>query len=205
MLECRAMIKRAGILALQGDYAAHALMLENLGVETATVRRPSQLTGIEMLVLPGGESTTISMLLDISGLRAPLAELVRSGLPTLATCAGTVLVASTLLGDCGTVSVTPLGLLNATVDRNAYGRQRESFQGNVDVNWQALGVDDGQNEFPGVFIRAPQITNPQSGCDVVGTDGETIAMVRQGNLLAATFHPELSGDSRIHQAVVNFR
>lgn len=190
---------------MQGDFAAHGQMLESLGIETVTVRRPVQLNNIGMLVLPGGETTTMSMLLDISGLRDPLAKLIRSGVPTLATCAGTVLVASKLLGDTGTVRVTPLGLLNATVDRNAYGRQRESFQGEVVVDWPALGLEDGQGDFPGVFIRAPQITDLGEGCIAVGTEGDILAMVRQGNLLAATFHPELSGDPRIHQAVVNFR
>lgn len=189
---------------MQGDFAAHAQMLESLGVATVAVRRPAQLDGLEMLVLPGGETTTMSMLLDLSGLRMPLAELIQSGVPTLATCAGTVLVASKLLGDNGTVSVTPLGLLNATVDRNAYGRQRESFQGEVVVDWAALGLEGTDGSFPGVFIRAPQITDLGQGCVAVGTEGETLAMVRQGNLLAATFHPELSGDPRIHQAVVNF-
>ena len=189
---------------MQGDFSAHAQMLERLDVATITVRRPAQLADIGMLVLPGGESTTMSMLLDVSGLRDPLAKLIRSGLPTLATCAGAVLVASRLLGDSGTISVTPLGLLNATVDRNAYGRQRESFQAEVTVDWPALGLENSEASFPGVFIRAPQITDLQDSCVAIGTHGENLAMVRQGNLLATTFHPELSGDPRIHQAVLDF-
>jgi 5'-phosphate synthase pdxT subunit len=195
-------ISRVGILALQGDFAAHARMLGRLGADSREVRAPADLDGIQALVMPGGESTTMSLLLDISGLRGPLAELIRGGLPVLATCAGVILLARELRHDNGSVGVKILSLLDAVVDRNAYGRQVNSFEAELAVDWNALGVEDARQGFHGVFIRAPQIAEyTEHVTPVARLAGEVVA-VRQGNIVAATFHPELSGDNRLHAAVL---
>ncbi|MCH7471763.1 pyridoxal 5'-phosphate synthase glutaminase subunit PdxT [bacterium] len=198
------MSKIAGILALQGDFAAHAKVLATLGVEARLVRRPDDLSGIDWLVLPGGESTTMSLLLDHTGLRNPLRALITGGMPTLATCAGVILLAQRLMGDDGSVKVQPFGLLDATVDRNAFGRQADSFEAGLIIDWHALGSDDSQPAFRGVFIRAPRIATPGAQVQIIGQLDSEPVLVRQGNILAATFHPELSGDSRLHAAVLGF-
>lgn len=194
----------AGILALQGDYEKHRKSLKRLGLRVRYVRSAEDLTGLAMVVLPGGESTTMSLLLDSTGLRAPLHDAIAAGLPTLATCAGTILLARELQGDTGSRKVDPLGLLDATVDRNSYGRQVDSFRTVVEIDWALLGVDDPKPMLPAWFIRAPRILGPGPDTHVVARyEGEIIA-VRQGNILAITFHPELSRDTRIHAAVLGF-
>jgi pyridoxal 5'-phosphate synthase pdxT subunit len=208
LLEWRAVKLRVGVLALQGDFAAHARALEALGCAVELVRRPAQLVGLKALAMPGGESTTMSLLLDASGLRQPLAEALSptarggGGLPVLATCAGVILLAQRLEGDSGSVKVQPLGLLDATVSRNAYGRQVDSFEAPLDIDWAALGTEGSAAQFHGVFIRAPRIVacgaKVQTACQL---DGEPV-LLRQGHLLAATFHPELSADLRLHAALL---
>lgn len=189
-------------MALQGDFAAHARALGRLGADCREVRAPADLGSIQALMMPGGESTTMSLLLDSSGLRAPLTELIKAGLPVLATCAGAIMLARELRHDNGSVKVETLGLLDAVVDRNAYGRQVNSFEAQLLVDWAALGIDDWRSEFHGVFIRAPQITEyAEHVKPIARLDGEVVA-VRQGNIVAATFHPELSGDERLHAAVL---
>lgn len=198
------MKKLAGILALQGDYAKHQKSLKRLGLSTRLVRMPQELDGLSMLVLPGGESTTMSMLLDSTGLREPLRELIASGLPTLATCAGSILLARELTGDNGSRKVQTMGLLDAIVDRNSYGRQVDSFETSVALDWPLLGMSDAEPAMPAWFIRAPRILSPGLDVQIVAQyDGEIVA-VRQGNILAITFHPELSRDSRLHAAVLGF-
>jgi len=204
LLELRAMTKRAGILALQGDYAVHSSMLESLGMEPVLVKRPAALEQIGMLVLPGGESTTMSLLLDYSGLREPLTETIRNGLPTLATCAGAILLSRELRNDSGSVHVKPLGLLDCVAERNAYGRQVDSFQAAIDVDWPRLDTEGQASPFRAVFIRAPRLFDPGGECRVLASHGDEICMVRQGNIVAATFHPELSGSAAIHRAVAGF-
>ncbi len=194
----------AGILALQGDYEKHRKSLKRLGLRVRYVRSPEDLSGLSMIVLPGGESTTMSLLLDSTGLREPLREAISAGLPTLATCAGTILLARELQGDTGSRQVDTLGLLHATVDRNSYGRQVDSFETTIEINWQLIGGLADDAPIPAWFIRAPRILEPAAGVEVVAKyDGEIVA-VRQGNMLAITFHPELSKDSRIHAAVLGF-
>ncbi|MBN2082663.1 pyridoxal 5'-phosphate synthase glutaminase subunit PdxT [bacterium] len=197
------MTKRAGVLALQGDFAAHAKLLARLDVEAVEVRRPDQLTGLSALMLPGGESTTMSLLLDSSGLREPLRALIAGGLPVLATCAGVILLADTLEGDHGSLPVTPLGLLHATVNRNAYGRQVNSFEARLRVDWPALGAAESAADFHGVFIRAPQIAKWRADVVPVAWEGPDVVAVRQDNIVAASFHPELTADPRFHAAVLN--
>ena len=191
---------RAGILALQGDFAAHARMLDAIGIEQRFVRRPEQLEGLDMLCLPGGESTTMSMLLDASGLREPLTAAIRTGLPVLATCAGMILLARGLKNDSGSVQVRPLGLLDATIDRNAYGRQVDSFEDSIRVDWAALDSADS-GPMNGVFIRAPRILEHGESAREVAWHGGECVMLRQGNILAAAFHPEIALDPRLHSAL----
>jgi 5'-phosphate synthase pdxT subunit len=183
---------KAGVLALQGAFREHREVLDALDVEAVEVRVPEQLSGLDALFLPGGESTTIGKLLETSGLRDPLGAALRDGLPVFATCAGLILLATDVRDDHGVHTPGPLGALDCTVARNAYGRQRESFEAGVDVD----GLD---GEFPGVFIRAPVVERVGGGVEVLATHDEHPVLVREGAIWAATFHPELSGDLRLHQ------
>ena len=181
-----------GILALQGNVAEHAAALRRLGVEPKFIRRPDDLDGVAALVLPGGESTTMSMLLDSSGLRAPLVDWVHQGRPTLGTCAGLVLLAERVLD--GREDQVGLGGLGVAVRRNGYGRQRFSFEAPVEMV--------GEDPMVGVFIRAPRIEAVDEGVEVLATfEGEPVA-VASGSLLACAFHPELAEDDRLHQRLV---
>jgi 5'-phosphate synthase pdxT subunit len=201
---------QTGVLALQGAFQAHAAVLARLGAAVREVRSPADLAGLHALCLPGGESTTMSLLLDTSGLRAPLhlalAPAAEGGraLPVLATCAGSILLARQLSGDSGSRKVDTLGLLDATVSRNAFGRQVASFEAELAADWPVLGPGAASNtgSFHAVFIRAPRFTALGPGVEVALRLGDEPVLVRQGNLLAATFHPELSGDDRIHRALL---
>lgn len=193
---------RIGILALQGDFAAHARMLCPLGANCREVRTPADISGIQALVMPGGESTTMSLLLDSTGLREPLAALIRGGLPVLATCAGVILLARELCRDDGSIPVETMGLLDAVVCRNAYGRQVNSFEADLTVDWPALNSAEDGREFHGVFIRAPRIAEYGSGVKPVARLEEEVVAIRQGPILATAFHPELSGDPRLHAALL---
>ncbi len=176
-------------------------MLTLLGLTPVLVRAPADLAGLSLICLPGGESTTMSLLLDDTGLRGPLSAAIAGGLPTLATCAGAILLARELQGDTGSLKVEPLRLLDAVINRNAYGRQVDSFTTELTVDWDALDAPDG-GMLQGVFIRAPRIENlGPSVKPVVFHNGEAVA-VRQGRMLACEFHPELAGDPRLHAAVL---
>ncbi len=177
---------RVGILAMQGDFTPHRTAVERLGHEPVRVRYPHQFGEIDALILPGGESTTIGMLLERWGLVAPLLEAARGGLPVWGTCAGTILLASEVEGS----DQFRLGLMEIAVRRNAYGRQVDSFEADLRFD----GLDETVR---GVFIRAPIITRVWGDARAIAThEGETIG-VCQGRLLATTFHPELAGDDRI--------
>lgn len=180
-----------GVLSLQGDFAKHEQAFGSLGVETRRVADAASLASCHALVLPGGESTTQLRLLEVTGLRAPL-EAFAGQRPVLATCAGLILLARSLTGG-GRVPVPPLGVLDVEVERNAYGRQIDSFQD--DVRLKALGGE----RFPAVFIRAPRIRTLGAGVEVVARRGEEPVGVRQGRILALCFHPELTGDRRLHR------
>lgn len=186
---------RVGVLALQGDVPEHAAAVERvLGEESVVpVLGPADLLRVSALLLPGGESTTLSRLLDEEGLRAPLKERLEGGLPALATCAGLILLARELEPSPGGRDPETLGLLSVKVRRNDYGRQVESFEAPVDLQ----GLSGGP--FPAAFIRAPRILRVDTGVEVLGSwDGSPVA-VRQGNLWGLTFHPELSSDERLHR------
>ena len=177
-----------GILALQGNVREHEAALERLGAPAVRVRRPQDLEGVTALVLPGGESTTMSMLLDSSGLRAPVTEWVQQGNPTLGTCAGLVLLAERV--EDGRPDQVGFGGLDLTIRRNGYGRQRFSFESSVEA--PSLG-----NPFVGVFIRAPKIVET-GDVEVLGTlEGEPV-LVKRGSLIGCAFHPELTDDDRLH-------
>jgi 5'-phosphate synthase pdxT subunit len=182
---------KAGVLALQGAFREHREVLDALGVDSVEVRTPDELVGIEALFLPGGESTTMTKLLDSSGLREPVRDRIGGGLAVFATCAGVILLAREVLD--GRADQEPLGVLDATVRRNAYGRQRESFEASLDVS----GLGGGA--FAGVFIRAPSIEGVGDEVEVLATHEDQPVLIRDGRVWGATFHPELSGDLRLHE------
>ncbi len=183
-----------GVLALQGDFREHQQSLERLEVETRQIRRPTDLNGVTALVLPGGESTTIGRLATLYGMIDPLREAIRGGLPTLGTCAGLIFLAAEVVKDGPPL----LEVLDVVVERNAFGRQNESFENLVDVE----GLD---TPIVGVFIRAPRVVGVGPDVRVLATHAEQIVMVRQGNVLAAAFHPELTDDLRIHEMLLSMR
>ena len=185
-----------GLLTLQGDYEKHRQAFAALGRETRGVRRPGELEGLGGLVIAGGESTTLTRLVDRVGLREPLRAFAARR-PVLGTCAGLIMLARATADEGrADFGVEPLGLLDCTVRRNGYGRQIDSFTAPVGID-----VLDGSPEpFPAVFIRAPRITAVGPEVDVVAQhDGEPVA-VRQGHLLGLAFHPELTDDLRLHRA-----
>lgn len=178
---------KIGVLALQGAVREHLRMLERAGAEATAVKRPEQLAGLDGLVIPGGESTTIGKLMHQYGLSEPIREMAASGKPLFGTCAGLILLAKRIEG----AESAHLALMDITVRRNAFGRQRESFETDLPV----AGVAD---DFRAVFIRAPYITEAGPGVDVLSRIDDKIVAVRQGHLLASAFHPELTEDVRMH-------
>ena len=176
---------RTGILALQGDVGEHARALRACGADPVEVRSPSDLEGVDALVIPGGESTTMLKLIDRYELRDPLVKRIEAGLPVLGTCAGAVVLASRT-----TDGEAPLGVLDLSVRRNAYGSQRESFEAEIEVA--------GVGPLTAVFIRAPVFEDPGPGVEVLAAWAERPVVVRSGRLLATAFHPELSGTPALH-------
>lgn len=171
------------MLALQGGFSNHLGMLRAVGLDAREVRTAAELDGLDALVLPGGESTTMTLGIERDALAAPLADFVRSGRPVLATCAGAILL------DDG-----HLGLLDISCERNSYGPQTRSFEGSV-------ALEDG-GVFPGVFIRAPRITRVGDAVEVIATLGGDPVAVRDGPITACTFHPELTTDTTFHRQLI---
>lgn len=192
-------MKPVGILALQGDYEKHRQSFDALGVETFGVRRAGELDRISGLVIPGGESTTLTRLVDRVELRRPLLEFARE-MPLMGTCAGLIMLARRLVDErFEDFGVEPLGLLDCDVRRNGYGRQIDSFTAGLDIR----ALDGSDEPFPAVFIRAPRLTRIGPQVEVIAAvDGEPAA-VRQGRILGMTFHPELTDDRRFHQAFLD--
>ncbi len=186
---------KVGVLSLQGAFREHREVLDALGVEVVEVRMPSDLGALDALILPGGESTTMSQLLDSSEVREPLGALVTDGLPVLGTCAGMILLAREVLD--GRPDQQSFGAIDCSVRRNGYGRQRDSFEAALDVR----GLGGGP--FPGVFIRAPRVESAGPGVEVLATHEDVPVLMRSGSVWVSSFHPELSGDLRIHQLFVN--
>jgi 5'-phosphate synthase pdxT subunit len=199
---------KVGILALQGAIDAHARMLEAVGATPVEVRRPDQLDDVEALVLPGGESTTMSRLLGRNELFDPIAARLADGMPALGTCAGMILLASTVLD--GRDDQRSFGALDIVVRRNAFGRQVDSFETDLQVHGLARrsmtpappGGAERADVVHAVFIRAPFVESVGPDVEVLAAvDGHPV-LVRQGPVLATAFHPELSGDPRVHEALV---
>jgi 5'-phosphate synthase pdxT subunit len=184
---------KIGVLAIQGDFDAHRRRLEELGAEVVLVRKPEQLDEIDGLILPGGESTTFLKVLGEAGLQK-LKDFVQAK-PTFGTCAGCIMLAT----EVENPPQKGLGAMDITVRRNAYGRQIDSFIAPASV---AEAVEAGGGPLEMVFIRAPKITGVGAGVDVMVKDGDEPVLVRQGKTMAATFHPELSEDKRVHEEFV---
>jgi len=186
--------KPFGVLALQGDFAEHAAMLRAVGALPVEVRLPADLAGIDALIIPGGESTTIARLLEIYELREPLRRLGADGLPIWGTCAGAILLAKR----AGDLDRPNLALMDIDTRRNAFGRQVDSFEADLDV-----ACMDG-DPFHAIFIRAPIIERAGAAVETLATlpDG-TIVAAREANLIATSFHPELTGDQRFHRLFVD--
>jgi 5'-phosphate synthase pdxT subunit len=188
-----------GVLAIQGAVREHIALLEAAGAHAVPVKHPADLAQISGIVLPGGESTTISKLAVIDGLMEPLRDFAASGLPMYGSCAGMILLADRILD--GRPDQESIGGIDMTVRRNAFGRQVDSFEGGIDLE----GIDGGP--FPGVFIRAPWVEEIGARVEVIGRVGAgaaagRIVAVRDRNLIATSFHPELTGDTRVHQYFV---
>jgi 5'-phosphate synthase pdxT subunit len=185
------------VLALQGDVGEHLAALTRLGVASLLVRLPADLERVDALVLPGGESTTLMMLLDSAQLREPLASRLAAGMPALGTCAGMILLATEVLD--GRSDQRPLSAIDISVRRNAFGRQTASFETDLDVKEMSAPMH-------AVFIRAPAIERVGAGVDVLASvevEGSTrVVCAREGVVTVASFHPELAGDDRLHRMLV---
>lgn len=183
---------KIGVLAVQGAFREHEQMLRDLGADVVQVRLQPHLEGLEGLVIPGGESTAIGKLMRAYGLVAPIRAQFQQGMPVFGTCAGMIIMANRIHGG----DEPHLGLMDVEVNRNSFGRQRESFE--TDLEIPAIGATPDQ-PFPAVFIRAPHIASVGSDVQVLSRYEDRVVAVRQGNALALSFHPELTGDNRIHQ------
>jgi 5'-phosphate synthase pdxT subunit len=185
---------RVGVLALQGAFSAHSRALAELGATTSEIRTPAQLEAVDALVMPGGESTTMSMLLESSGLFDPIAERLSDRLPVLGTCAGMILLATDVID--GRSDQRSFGAVDLAIRRNAYGRQVDSFETDLDV--AGLGPEGTAGRFHAVFIRAPWVERVGPSVEVLAEHEGHAVLARQGAVMVAAFHPELSGDNRIH-------
>lgn len=187
-------MRKIGVLALQGAFREHIVMLRQLGAEALPIRWPEQLKGLEGLIIPGGESTTIGKLMTEYKLGEEVQKLASEGLPLFGTCAGMVLLAKRVIG----LDLQPLAVIDIEVRRNAFGRQVDSFE------TELLIPVLGQNPFPGVFIRAPWIERSGDGVESIAQlqDG-TIVAAKGENILVSAFHPELTDDTRLHEYFLN--
>lgn len=186
----RPLTARAGVLGLQGDFAEHLATLDRIGVDGVDVRRPEQLDEIDALIIPGGESTTIGKLASQYGIVEKLRDRAAEGMPVWGTCAGAIFIAKDVPGHPHPLA----SLMDMTVERNAFGRQIDSFEADLDVEQL------GDKPFHAVFIRAPRITRVGPGVEVLAKlEDDTVVAARQGRLLATSFHPELTRDERFHR------
>ena len=183
---------QVGVLALQGAFAAHSECLTSIGVQSVEVRTPEQLNSVDALLMPGGESSTMSQLLESSGLFVPISTRIADGMPVFGTCAGMILLASEILD--GRSDQRSFSAIDISVRRNAFGRQVDSFESTI---------NSPVGDFHGVFIRAPRIERVGKEVEVLGSINNEPVLVRQGNVLAASFHPELSNDARLHEYFVS--
>ena len=187
---------RVGVLSYQGDFQRHSDVLTLLGHRVVSVRAPEHLEGLSGLVIPGGESTTIGMLMERFGLLEAVRAAAEDGMPVFGTCAGAILLARKIENS----DQPRLGLMDLTVTRNAYGRQVESFEAELELDaGEEPLLSDPRRPLTGVFIRAPIITGVGKDVRVLATFEKSPVLVSQGTFLAATFHPELTGDTRVHK------
>jgi len=184
-------IGNVGVLALQGDVREHVRLLKDMGATVRTVKTLPELESVDAIVLPGGESTTIGFLLEKFDLLEPLRKRIEDGMPTLGTCAGAILLAKNVTGG----DIPKLAVLDATVHRNAYGSQIDSFEDDLDV--------EGAGRMHAVFIRAPVFESVGDDVEVLSTCRDHPVVVRQGNVIAATFHPELADESGLHRLLIS--
>lgn len=196
------MKKTVGVLALQGAFARHIDALKNVGAKGKEIREPGSLAGIDALIIPGGESTTMSKMLVRWKLIEPVQKLIQSGMPVYGTCAGLILLADHLVE---WDELPRFRGLHVTVNRNAYGRQIDSFEAALELNLPGM-TEFTESLFEGIFIRAPKVVPDSIGKDVeILCRFESIpVLLRQGNILAGSFHPELSGNNDIHHWFVNY-
>ncbi len=187
---------KIGILALQGAFIEHEKIFRQIGVETAQVRLPQQLEGLDGLVIPGGESTTMGKLAIEYGLIEPIRAMAEAGKPLWGTCAGMILLARDVGRD-----QPRLGLMDIRVRRNAFGRQVDSFEADLDV--PAINANGDRRPFHAIFIRAPLVESTGQDVETLASIDGAIVAARQGRLLATSFHPELSGDDRFHRYFVS--
>jgi len=185
-----------GVLALQGAFEAHCICLHELGVTCREVRTPADLADVDGLILPGGESTTMSKLLVSSGLFDAIAARLADGMAVFGTCAGMILLARRVLG--GRPDQRCFGVFDATVRRNGYGRQLDSFETDLQIHREVTGSDDASATVHGIFIRAPKVEEYSSAVEVLAIHEGVPVLARQGRVLVASFHPELSGDLTVH-------
>ena len=181
---------KIGVIALQGDFREHVGILKKLGVETVEVRMPSDLKDVKGLIIPGGESTTIGKLMVKYELDKAIKEMTKKGMAVYGTCAGAILLAKEIIGNrqfC-------LGLIDISVERNAYGRQIDSFEAELEIK--------GLGKFNAVFIRAPIIKEIRNGVEILAKHGNEPVLLRKGKILVSTFHPELTDDARVHNYFV---
>ena len=183
---------QVGVLALQGAFAAHSDCLASIGVQSVEVRTLEQLNSVDALLMPGGESSTMSQLLESSGLFDPISARIADGMPVFGTCAGMILLASEIID--GRSDQRSFSAIDISVRRNAFGRQVDSFEGTI---------NSSVGDFHGVFIRAPRIERVGDEVEVLGSIHNEPVLVRQGNVLAASFHPELSNDARLHEYFIS--
>lgn len=181
---------KIGVLALQGAFERHQKVFQQLGVEAAQVRMPADLAKVDALVMPGGESTTMSQLLESSELFEPISLRIKQGLPVFGTCAGMILLAKSIID--GRDDQLSFEAIDIDVQRNAYGRQIDSFEAEIKI-------DSLDSSFHAVFIRAPRIVSLGSGVTPLAYCGDDVVLARQENILVASFHPELANDVRLHE------
>ena len=185
--------KVVGVLALQGAFESHKKVLNELDIVSLEVRTPQDLAQVDALIMPGGESTTMSQLLESSDLYEPIKKLIHEGMPVFGTCAGMILLAKKIID--GRDDQISFGAIEIEVQRNAYGRQVDSFEADIEVEGLAPA-------FHAVFIRAPKILQAGKDVEVLASFGSDVILARQKNVLVASFHPELSQDGRIHELFV---
>ena len=186
------MILRIGVLGLQGDFREHVEVLASMGVSTLVVKLPEDLELVDGIIIPGGESTTMGRIMKEVGLDEPLIKKIEGGLPVFGTCAGMILLSKGVVG----YDQSTLGVMDIKVERNAYGRQVESFE--VDVSIPEIG----ERPFHAIFIRAPKVVEVGDGVEVLAELEGSPILLRQKNILASSFHPELTEDRRIHELFI---